>query len=201
MDYLASKKVLHGDLAARNVLLADAGVVKVADFGMAKRLYYDGKYEKTSQGLLPVKWMAIESLTDRVFSSQSDVWSFGVVLWELFSLGKVPYPGMEIGHLLVKEIQNGYRMERPINAPNFFGETMARCWKADPNERPTFRQLKDAICSQMESCISSEYLFMDVPCQQQLDEEKEYANSTDMLTTAKLLNDPSSCQPPAQSER
>ncbi|KAK4010358.1 hypothetical protein OUZ56_019504 [Daphnia magna] len=156
MDYLASKKVLHGDLAARNVLLADAGVVKVADFGMAKRLYYDGKYEKTSQGLLPVKWMAIESLTDRVFSSQSDVWSFGVVLWELFSLGKVPYPGMEIGHLLVKEIQNGYRMERPINAPNFFGETMARCWKADPNERPTFRQLKDAICSQMESCISSE---------------------------------------------
>lgn len=171
---------------------------------------------------MPVKWMAIESLTDRVFSSQSDVWSFGVVLWELFSLGKVPYPGrtkptllkilwrmvmqtlpqgMEIGHLLVKEIQNGYRMERPINAPNFFGETMARCWKADPNERPTFRQLKDAICSQMESCISSEYLFMDVPCQQQLDEGKEYANSADMLTPAKLLNDPSSCQPPAQSER
>ncbi|XP_032783017.1 vascular endothelial growth factor receptor 1 isoform X1 [Daphnia magna] len=201
MDYLASKKVLHGDLAARNVLLADDGVVKVADFGMAKRLYYDGKYEKTSQGLLPVKWMAIESLTDRVFSSQSDVWSFGVVLWELFSLGKVPYPGMEIGHLLVKEIQNGYRMERPIYAPNFFGETMTRCWKADPNERPTFRHLKDAICSQMESCISSEYLFMDVPCQQQLDEGKEYANSTDMLTPAKLLNDPSSCQPPAQSER
>ncbi|KAI9559248.1 hypothetical protein GHT06_016037 [Daphnia sinensis] len=194
MDYLASKKVLHGDLAARNVLLADGGVVKVADFGMAKRMYCDGKYERTSQGLMPVKWMAIESLTDRVFSSQSDVWSFGVVLWELFSLGKVPYPGIEMGHLLVKEIQNGYRMEKPTNAPNFFGETMARCWKTDPNERPTFRQLKDAICSQVESCISSEYLFMDVPCQQL--EEENCANSTEILTPSKLLNEPPHCQPP-----
>ncbi|XP_057368624.1 vascular endothelial growth factor receptor 1-like [Daphnia carinata] len=195
MDYLASKKVLHGDLAARNVLLADDGVVKVADFGMAKRMYYDGKYEKTSQGLMPVKWMAIESLTDRIFSTQSDVWAFGVVLWELFSLGKVPYPGMEIGHLLVKEIQAGYRMEKPSNAPNFFDEMMARCWKADPNERPTFRQLKEAICSQMESSVSSEYLFMDAPYQQ-LDDEKHYANSTEILAQAELLNDPSHCQPP-----
>ncbi|XP_059350269.1 fibroblast growth factor receptor 1-like [Daphnia carinata] len=122
MDYLASRMVFHGDLAARNVLLADSGVVKVADFGMAKKMYYEGNYEKTGQGLMPVKWIAIESLTDRIFSSQSDDWSYGILLWELFSLGKVPYSGMEAGHLLIKTIQQGYRMEKPENAPNFFGE-------------------------------------------------------------------------------
>ncbi|KAI9558995.1 hypothetical protein GHT06_015784 [Daphnia sinensis] len=155
MEYLVSKqvRVLHGDLDARNVLLADDGVDKLVDFGMAKKMYYEGNYERKDktklQGLMAVKWMAIESLTDRIFSSESDVWSYGVLLWELFTLGKVPYPGMDAGHQLIKVIQKGYRMEKAEYAPILFGEIMTNCWKSDPKERPTFSQLKEIISRYM----------------------------------------------------
>ena len=84
--------------------------------------------------------MAPESLTEMVFSSQSDVLSLGVVLWELLSLGKTPYPGMGPNEL-IGELQNGYRMNKPQFATNEIGRLMADCWKLDPNERPTFNQL------------------------------------------------------------
>ncbi|XP_046462720.1 fibroblast growth factor receptor 4-like [Daphnia pulex] len=157
MEFLASKKVLHGDLAARNVLLADHGIVKVADFGMARQMK-DYDYQKTGEELMPIKWMAIESLTDKIFSSQSDVWSYGVVLWEIFSLGKVPYPGMENGWALVTEIQNGHRMEKPEYSPNLLGDIMKQCWHIDPKERPTFSQLTEIIEKYIVSLVSYDYI-------------------------------------------
>ena len=106
--------------------------------------------------------MAPESLTEMVFSSQSDVWSFGVVLWELFSLGKTPYPGMGLNEL-IRELLGGYRMDKPQFATNEIGRLMTDCWKADPNERPTFNQLQEALSSQLETSVSQYYLSLNDP--------------------------------------
>ena len=91
--------------------------------------------------------MAVESLTDWVFSSQSDVWSFGVVLWEIFSLAKVPYAGLQFNDSFINRLQNGYRMKKPEFAPEDIVQLMADCWKTESNQRPTFNQLVEALCA------------------------------------------------------
>lgn len=103
---------MHGDLAARNILLAENNVVKICDFGLAKTMYKDDNYKKQGNAPLPIKWMAIESIRDRIFSTQSDIWSFGIVLWEFFTLAETPYPGMEAEKQFQKLVE-GYRMEKP----------------------------------------------------------------------------------------
>ncbi|KAI9554610.1 hypothetical protein GHT06_019883 [Daphnia sinensis] len=158
MDYLVSKKVLHGDLAARNILLSENNVVKVADFGLSRCLYKDENYTKKTKSLLPLKWMAIESLTDQVWSSRSDVWSYGVVLWEIFSLGQTPYQGHSDEFQFVQALKSGYRMEKPENTPNCVASVMESCWNADPNLRPTFTQIEGTLDAPLESFVTSFYL-------------------------------------------
>lgn len=104
--------MLHGDLAARNILLAEENVVKICDFGLAKTMYNDVNYQRKGDSPLPIKWMAIESIRDRIFSTQSDIWSYGIVLWEFFTLAETPYPGME-AEKLYERLVAGYRMEQP----------------------------------------------------------------------------------------
>lgn len=113
MEYLSSRNILHGDLAARNVLLCDDNVVKVCDFGLARTMYNSNNYKKKGEAPLPFKWLALESLTDHVFSTHSDIWSYGIVMWEFFSLAKVPYPGMNADENLYMKLRDGYRMEKP----------------------------------------------------------------------------------------
>ncbi|XP_077519080.1 vascular endothelial growth factor receptor 1-like [Amblyomma americanum] len=141
MEYLASRKLIHRDLAARNVLLSEENVVKICDFGLAKDCYKYSNYVKKGDGLLPVKWTAIESIMDRVFTTKSDVWSYGVLLWEMFSLGGNPYPGVVIDESFYKRLKNDYRMEKPDYAPDDVYEIMQSCWQAEPTERPDFSAL------------------------------------------------------------
>jgi len=113
-------QVIHGDLATRNVLIASDDTVRITDFGLSRRLYEYTQYIKTSQEPLPWRWMAIESLTLLQFSSQSDVWSYGVTIWEIYSMGDVPYPGLSWDVNFVEKLKEGLRM----SAPKFATEIM-----------------------------------------------------------------------------
>lgn len=94
MEYLASKGIIHRDLAARNILIDENRACKVADFGFARDVAASQIYERKSEGRLPIRWMAPESLYDNIFSVKSDIWSFGVLIWEIVTLGSTPYPGL-----------------------------------------------------------------------------------------------------------
>ncbi|XP_038062507.1 fibroblast growth factor receptor 1-like [Patiria miniata] len=114
MAFISSQKCVHRDLAARNVLVGDDMVCKVSDFGLARDVMNTRIYQRESQGALPMRWMALESLLDDVYTTESDVWSFGILLWEIVTLGARPYPMMKT-KAMVNQLQQGYRMPKPKN--------------------------------------------------------------------------------------
>ncbi|XP_014787948.2 tyrosine-protein kinase receptor Tie-1 [Octopus bimaculoides] len=149
MEYMHSKKYLHRDLAARNVLLDYKKVVKVCDFGLSRDIYNDDQYQKLTSGKLPIKWMAMESLRDRMFTTKTDVWSFGILLWEIVTMGASPYPSIALADLY-EVLATGYRMEKPEHCSNELYEIMRLTWREKPKDRPTFHRLRLLIENLME---------------------------------------------------
>ncbi|XP_072413577.1 fibroblast growth factor receptor 2-like isoform X8 [Chiloscyllium punctatum] len=165
MEYLASQKCIHRDLAARNVLVTENNVMKIADFGLARDVHNIDYYKKTTNGRLPVKWMAPEALFDRVYTHQSDVWSFGVLMWEIFTLGGSPYPGIPVEELF-KLLKEGHRMDKPANCTNDLYMMMRDCWHAIPSQRPTFKQLVEDLDRILTLTSSADYLDLSAPLEQ-----------------------------------
>uniref|UniRef100_A0ABM5ELH1 Tyrosine-protein kinase receptor n=1 Tax=Pogona vitticeps TaxID=103695 RepID=A0ABM5ELH1_9SAUR len=140
MAYLNAKKFVHRDLAARNCMVAEDFTVKIGDFGMTRDIYETDYYRKGGKGLLPVRWMAPESLKDGIFTGYSDVWSFGVVLWEISSLAEQPYQGLSNEQVL-KFVMDGGCLERPENCAERLHNLMHMCWQYNPKMRPSFVEI------------------------------------------------------------
>ncbi|XP_040005679.1 macrophage colony-stimulating factor 1 receptor 2 isoform X2 [Xiphias gladius] len=145
LDFLSTRNCIHRDVAARNVLLTDRRVAKICDFGLARDICNDDSYIVQGNARLPVKWMAPESIFQCVYTIQSDVWSYGVLLWEIFSLGKSPYPNVAVDTNFYKMIKDGRHMAQPDFAPAEMYELMTLCWCLEPTDRPTFKTIGQLI--------------------------------------------------------
>ncbi|KAL7055784.1 hypothetical protein AAHC03_022696 [Spirometra sp. Aus1] len=140
MAYLASRGIIHRDLAARNVLVESPSQIKITDFGLAKCLDNVGSEYRAHGGRMPVKWLALESIRLRIFSSKSDVWSYGVTLWEIFTFGKRPFENLSARSLL-QHLESGQRLCQPPSTNLDLYALMVSCWQEDPDLRPDFEYL------------------------------------------------------------
>ncbi|XP_062867496.1 macrophage colony-stimulating factor 1 receptor isoform X2 [Trichomycterus rosablanca] len=145
MDFLSSKNCIHRDVAARNVLVTEGLVAKICDFGLARDIMNDENYVVRGNARLPVKWMSPESIFNCIYTVQSDVWSYGILLWEIFSLGRSPYPDVKVDARFYEMIKDGYQMSHPDFAPPEMYQIMMMCWNLDPNSRPTFGKIVQTI--------------------------------------------------------
>ncbi|XP_017382716.1 tyrosine-protein kinase Fer isoform X4 [Cebus imitator] len=143
MSYLESKNCIHRDLAARNCLVGENNVLKISDFGMSRQ-EDGGVYSSSGLKQIPIKWTAPEALNYGRYSSESDVWSFGILLWETFSLGVCPYPGMT-NQQAREQVERGYRMSAPQHCPEDISKIMMKCWDYKPENRPKFSELQKEL--------------------------------------------------------
>ncbi|XP_044227253.1 insulin-like growth factor 1 receptor isoform X2 [Thunnus albacares] len=158
MAYLNANKFVHRDLAARNCMVAEDFTVKIGDFGMTRDIYETDYYRKGGKGLLPVRWMSPESLKDGVFTTNSDVWSFGVVLWEIATLAEQPYQGLSNEQVL-RFVMEGGLLEKPQNCPDMLFELMRMCWQYNPKMRPSFVEIISSIKDELEPSFSEVSFF------------------------------------------
>ncbi|XP_065640054.1 proto-oncogene tyrosine-protein kinase receptor Ret isoform X4 [Hydra vulgaris] len=156
MEYLSSIKLVHCDLAARNILVGATKNIKISGFGLTRKSNENLTYLSCKSRRLPVKWMAVEALFDHMFTSYSDVWAYGIVLFEIVTLGGSPYPTVSDCELLPL-LKSGFRMDRPKNCAQPMYDIMVKCWNEDPLQRPTFTELRklfEEIISRGDSYIS-----------------------------------------------
>ena len=153
MSYLEARNYIHRDLAARNCLVGDEYLVKVADFGLARLVGTEETYTARAGAKFPIKWTAPEGLAYNRFTTKSDVWAFGVLLWEIATYGMAPYPGVELSEVYGK-LEAGYRMQCPDNCPQPIYDLMQQCWQWDALERPTFEYLYQTIYEMYNSCAN-----------------------------------------------
>lgn len=146
-SYLEANKFIHRDIASRNCLLttkASDRVAKIADFGLARDIIHNDSYKKCGRSMLPVRWLPPESYLEGMFTTKSDVWAYGILLWEIFSFGYDPYPGMKCEEMMAK-VNNGVRMDAPLRCPAAMYDVMILCWQHDPKSRPSFQRLCEYI--------------------------------------------------------
>uniref|UniRef100_A0A1I7T1B0 Protein kinase domain-containing protein n=1 Tax=Caenorhabditis tropicalis TaxID=1561998 RepID=A0A1I7T1B0_9PELO len=168
LEYLSQKGFVHRDVAARNVLVHEGTSCKIGDFGLCRYIYADQSQYKSKGGKLPLKWMSPEAIRHYEFSIKSDVWSFGILLFEVITLGGSPYPGMPPEDVL-PHLESGGRIEKPDNCPENFYNVMTQCWSADPEERIEFSDIRMQLATQLED-ITEDYSYL------KLDAAKDYYN-------------------------
>uniref|UniRef100_A0A8C7FKL1 receptor protein-tyrosine kinase n=1 Tax=Oncorhynchus kisutch TaxID=8019 RepID=A0A8C7FKL1_ONCKI len=155
MEYLSRNNFIHRDLAARNCMLNENMNVCVADFGLSKKIYNGDYYRQGRISKMPVKWIAIESLADRVYTTKSDVWSFGVTMWEIASRGQTPYPGVENSEIY-DYLRQGNRLKQPPDCLDSIYSLMFSCWFLSPKDRPLFETLRGELQKALEDLPDSQ---------------------------------------------
>ncbi|KFB36963.1 tyrosine-protein kinase SRK2 [Anopheles sinensis] len=140
--------------------MCERNVVKISDFGMARKVIRGCIYHKQRNDPLPVKWLALECISCRKFSTQSDVWAFGVLLWEMFSLGAVPYADIQTYEELYRLLRDGYRMEKPLYADEKIYDIMLSCWFVNVDLRPLFDKLASTFNGMLPSELWNRYIVL-----------------------------------------
>lgn len=146
--YLEEMHFIHRDLACRNCLVSsydpEQRVVKIGDFGLARDIYSNDYYRKDGLGLMPVRWTSPECVEDGVFTAQSDIWAFGVLCWEVMTMGQQPYPARSNLEVL-SYVKSGGRLSCPVDCPEELYQLMLRCWSERKEDRPSFRYCLDVV--------------------------------------------------------
>lgn len=140
MAYLSERKFVHRDLATRNCLVGEEMVVKIADFGLSRNIYSADYYKANENDAIPIRWMPSESIFYNRYTTESDVWAYGVLLWEIFSHGMQPYYGMAHEEVIYY-VRDGHILTCPENCPVELFNLMTLCWSGHPTDRPSFSSI------------------------------------------------------------